>query len=133
MNYILKIIILFSSLISCSNNLEPNETLLESNCNCTDLILDESYNHFFLDDRTLPFTGTCYQYFKNGKISISKQFQEGKMEGEMIRYNKNGTIKSVMNFQQNKINGKAIIYDSFGKDSIIIHYKNGKQVNKEVN
>ena len=133
MNYIPIIVILFTCLISCSNNLDNKEPLLESNCNCTDLILDESYNHFFLNDRTLPFTGICYEYFKNGNISISKQFQDGKMEGEMIRYNKNGTIKSLMNFQKNKINGKAIIYDSYGKDSIVIYYKNGKQVNKEAN
>ena len=133
MNYIPTIIILFSCLVSCVNNLDTKEPLLESNCNCTDLILDELYNHFFLEDRTSPFTGTCYEYFKNGNISISKKFKEGKMEGEMIRYNTNGSIKSIMNFQQNKINGQAIIYDSYGKDSTIQHYKNGKQVINNVN
>ncbi len=133
MNYIPKVIILFSCLISCSNNLETKESLLESNCNCTDLILDELYNHFFLDERTLPFTGTCYEYFKNGNISISKQFQEGKMEGKMIRFHSNGVIKSSAGFQQNKIDGKAIIYDSFGKDSIVQVFKKGKQIKVKSN
>ena len=129
MNYLVKIVILILCFIGCSDsNTKNNEYFKLKSCNCTDLILDELYNHFYLKERTSPFSGTCYEYFGNGGISISKQFQEGKMEGEMIRYNKNGSIKSTMNFKQNKINGKAIIYNSMGEDSIVQYYKNGKQI-----
>jgi antitoxin component YwqK of YwqJK toxin-antitoxin module len=134
MNFIAKIIIIFSCLISCSNNSNKNTIQHKGNsCDCTDLILDELYNHFFLKERTSPFTGTCYEFFKTGEISISKQFKDGKMDGKMIQFYTNGSIKSTMNFQQNKINGTAIIYDSFGKDSLIQHFKNGKQINNNPN
>jgi len=129
MNYLVKTIILIVCFTGCSdNNIKENNYFISNSCNCTDLILDELYNHFYLNERTSPFSGTCYEYFKNGEFSISKQFQEGKMEGEMIRYNKNGSIKSTMNFSQNKINGKAIFYNSLGKDSIVQYFKNGRQI-----
>jgi antitoxin component YwqK of YwqJK toxin-antitoxin module len=129
MNYIVKVVILILCFTRCSDrNTKETKYFKLNSCNCTDLILDELYNHFYLKERTSPFSGTCYEYFKNGVLSISKQLNEGKMEGEMIRYNKNGSIKSTMNFKQNKINGKAIIYNSMGEDSIVQYYKNGKQI-----
>lgn len=129
MNNLVKTVILILCFTGCNDSsTKESKYFISNSCNCTDLILDELYNHFYLNERTSPFSGTCYEYFKNGELSISKQFQEGKMDGKMIRYNTNGSIKSIMNFEQNKINGEAIIYNSLGKDSVVQYFKKGKQI-----
>ena len=67
---------------------------------------------------------------KSGALTLTKDFVEGKMQGEMIRYQKNGNRVSLVEFDQNFIHGKAIFYDINGKDSVVQQYHRGKLVTK---
>ena len=114
-------------LCKCANNGLKNS---DEKCNCGELILDVPYNHYYLKERTFPFTGTCIMVNSNGTINFTKDFVDGKMHGNMIRYRSNGTKLSSVEFDKNFINGKAIVYDINGKDSIIQQYKRGELISK---
>ena len=94
------------------------------------MVYDEPYNHYYLEERTLPYTGMCMELNKNGALKLTKMFVEGKMQGEMIRYQKNGQRASLVEFDQNFIHGKAIFYDVSGNDSVVQQYHRGKLVTK---
>ena len=97
-------------------------------CNCNDLILDEPYNHYYLEERTVPFTGTCVEFNKNGTLNLTKDFLDGKLHGNMIRYRPSGDKLSTVPFEKNFIHGKAIVFDLNGNDSIVVEYKRGKLI-----
>ncbi len=80
---------IFSILFFFSKCQEKNNVKTVVNpCHCNDLIYDELYNHFFIEERTNPYTGKCQEYFKNGKVSLEKEFVDGKLDGKMITYRK---------------------------------------------
>ena len=93
-----------------------------------DLVYDELYNYFFIEERTSPYNGKCLEYYDSGEVSLEKNFVDGKMHGNMLRFRKNGIRKSLVEFKLNFIDGKAIFYNLQGKDSVIQQYKKGKLV-----
>ena len=117
--------------ISC----EEKETKFPSNnktlnqiehCSCGDLILDELYNHFYLKERTRPFTGICNDYYNTGNLFQQKEFTEGKIDGVFQEYSINNILIKKWKFSKNKRHGESMTYDPNGK--LIFHgiYKNGK-------
>ena len=113
--------------IQCKSKKESS-TIKESSCHCNDLVYDELYNYFFIEERTSPYNGKCLEYYDSGEVSLEKKFVDGKMHGDMLRFRKNGTRKSLVEFKLNFIDGKAIFYNLKGKDSVIQQYKKGKLV-----
>ena len=126
LRYILLGTILYFT-IQCKSKKEPS-TIKENSCHCNDLVYDELYNYFFIEERTSPYNGKCLEYYDSGEVSLEKKFVDGKMHGDMLRFRKNGTRKSLVEFKLNFIDGKAIFYNLQGKDSVIQQYKKGKLV-----
>ena len=123
--------LLLASLLYFTIQCQPKKessTTTENSCHCNDLVYDELYNYFFIEERTSPYTGKCLEYYESGEISLEKNFIEGKMHGDMLRFRKNGIRKSLVEFKLNFIDGKAIFYNLQGKDSVIHQYKRGKLV-----
>jgi len=125
-NYLLLASLLYFT-IQCKAENESS-IITENSCHCNDLVYDELYNYFFIDERTSPYNGKCLEYYESGEISLEKNFIEGKMHGDMLRFRKNGIRKSLVEFKLNFIDGKAIFYNLHGKDSVIHQYKRGKLV-----
>ena len=113
--------------IQCQPKKESS-SIAGNSCHCDDLVYDELYNYFFIEERTSPYTGKCLEYYESGEISLEKNFIEGKMHGNMLRFRKNGIRKSLVEFKLNFIDGKAIFYNLQGKDSVIHQYKRGKLI-----
>jgi len=123
------ITILFTS-VSCNEINEKNSSDDKSikkieGCSCGDLILDELYQHFYINERTLPYTGICEDYHNNGNLYQKKKFNEGKMNGEFLEYSINNKLIKKWNFNKNKRHGNSFTYDTSGQ--LIFHgiYKNG--------
>ena len=125
-NIIIVLLILHTSCKDRSENSNISAFNDNTKCNCSDLILDELYNHFYLSERTKPFSGICEEYHKNKNLAIVKEFTEGKMEGEMLEYSKKGILIKKWRFHDNKMNGEAISFDTTGKITFHGIYKNGK-------
>ena len=123
-------LLIFSCLIlielNCSTPVEKKPNKQE--CICSDLIYDELYNHYYLDAKEKPFSGTCIEYFKNGSISEQKTIKNGKMTGEMIRYREDGSKKTSIQFEDNFIHGRVIFYDLKGNEDIIEYYEKGELI-----
>ena len=133
MNNITKLIgcLLIISFVYFMNQCQPKKessTITENSCHCNDLIYDDLYNYFFIDQRTVPYNGKCLEYYESGEVSLEKNFIEGKMNGNMLRFHKNGIRKSLVEFKMNFIDGKAIYYNLEGKDSVVHQFKRGKLV-----
>jgi antitoxin component YwqK of YwqJK toxin-antitoxin module len=126
LRYILLGTILYFT-IQCQSKKESS-TVKENSCHCNDLVYDELYNYFFIEERTSPYNGKCLEYYDSGEVSLEKNFVDGKMHGDMLRFRKNGIRKSLVEFKLNFIDGKAIFYNLQGKDSVIQQYKKGKLV-----
>lgn len=126
LRYILLGTILYFTIL-CQPKKESS-SIAGNSCHCDDLVYDELYNYFFIEERTSPYTGKCMEYYESGEISLEKNFIEGKMHGNMLRFRKNGIRKSLVEFKLNFIDGKAIFYNLQGKDSVIHQYKRGKLV-----
>ena len=126
LRYILLGTILYFT-IQCRSKKESS-TIKENSCHCNDLVYDELYNYFFIEERTSPYNGKCLEYYDSGEVSLEKNFVDGKMHGDMLRFRKNGIRKSLVEFKLNFIDGKAIFYNLQGKDSVIQQYKKGKLV-----
>ena len=123
---------LFQWMVNCKNpgNNSYKSSTISKNCHCDDLIYDELYNHFYIKDRTLPFSGRCYEKYKSGKIKLTKEFLNGKLHGDMLRYREDSSKISLVEFQYNFIDGKALFYDTQGKDSMVQYFKKGELVTK---
>lgn len=101
-------------IMSCTSNSEKDESTAEKDknpfkdtiCNCTHLVLDEKYNHFFHEDndRTHPFSGTCRDSFPNTtQLRLEKQVNDGKNHGNYKLYHENGVLKSEKTFINNYV------------------------------
>lgn len=134
--YKLFVLIFVVSISSCSNedSAEFDEKDADLNkCDCSELQLDESYNHFFLEDRTKGYTGMCEELNKKGIVVLVKNFEKGKVQGEVIKYYSSGSVKSILHYDKNlqhgfqyelSENGDTLIKASFNRgvqDSI--YYK----------
>lgn len=118
---------IFYFLNQCQTKNESSN-ITENSCHCNDLVYDELYNYFFIEDRTSPYNGKCMEYYESGEVSLEKNFKDGKMHGDMLRFRKNGIRKSLVEFKFNFIDGKAIFYNLQGEDSIIHQYRRGKLI-----
>lgn len=118
---IIWILVIFLS--ACSSDHGTTEDV----CECADLQLDVAYNHFFLTDRTIGYTGKCEQKEKNGTLVFEKNFIEGKMEGEMIIYYPSGKIKSIKNYKRNKQHGMQYDLSESGDTLIKASFDRGEQ------
>lgn len=119
-------------MVNCNSSGKNNSksSISSNNCHCDDLIYDELFNHFFIKERTVPFTGSCYEKYENGKIKLTKEFLNGKLHGDMIRFREDSSKISMVEFQDNFIEGRAIFYDIQGNDSVVQYFKKGKLVSK---
>ena len=118
---------IFYFLNQCQQKKEASP-IAENSCHCDDLIYDDLYNYFFIEQRTNPYNGKCLEYYNTGEISLEKNFIDGKMHGNMLRFSENGIRISLVEFKLNFIDGKAIFYNLEGKDSVVHQYKRGKLV-----
>ena len=65
---------LFQWMVKC-NSLEKNnsESLTTTkNCHCNDLIYDDLYNHFYIDDRTLPYKDEVDTFFPKHVFPLNR-------------------------------------------------------------
>lgn len=117
--------VLVLTLVSCSNDLDNSEIGSEVECqNCNDVFLDPMYNHFYIEDRSEPFTGKCKGYSSNGALLFEKNFMEGKLEGDYLEYYDDGTIKSEWHFLKGRQHGDFKGYLPDGTlDYHTIYYK----------
>jgi antitoxin component YwqK of YwqJK toxin-antitoxin module len=126
-------LLLFSSLFSCKNddskNSDPNspsnqvenKSLIQKDdkgieyCNCKMLAIDNKYNHFYLEDRTKPYTGICREYHPNGKLMREVQMVAGKNNGHYKVYSDKGILLEDGNFRNNLHHGEYRYYNEEGK------------------
>lgn len=118
---IVMILMLFFVLSGCADNHSSDV------CECSDLQLDVDYNHFFLNDRTVGYTGKCEQKDKTGVLMFEKNFTKGKMEGEMIIYYPNGKIKSIKHYKKNVQHGMQYDFSEYGDTIIKASFDRGEQ------
>ena len=136
MSYFKKLILvfvgfaIFQCMVQCNGSEKSNSksSFATKNCHCNDLIYDELYNHFYIEDRTLPYSGSCYEKYKRGKIKLTKEFLNGKLHGNMFRYREDSSKISLVEFQNNFIEGRALFFDIQGNDSAVQYFKKGKLV-----
>ena len=122
--------ILFQWMVKCNGSEKTNSksSVNTKNCHCNDLIYDDLYNYFYIDERTLPYSGSCYEKYKNGKIKLTKEFLNGKLHGKMFRYREDSSKISLIEFKNNFIEGRALFYNIHGKDSAVQYFKRGKLI-----
>ena len=109
-----------------SNNNSQN--IVVSECDCNALILDQSYNRFYLKEKKKPFTGVCKSYYPNGNIKMERHYVEGKYHGDVIDYYNNGQIKSISQYKNHFINGFVKTYNKKGELISHIEYKQSTQI-----
>ena len=121
---------LFQWMVKCNSPEKSNSesSIIIENCHCNDLIYDDLYNHFYVEDRTIPYSGSCYEKYKSGKIKLTKEFLNGKLHGNMFRYREDSSKISLVEFKNNFIEGRALFYDIQGNDSAVQYFKRGKLV-----
>ncbi len=126
----------FLVLVACtSNGSDPNmQSADETNaaidstyCDCTELIFDQPYNHFWRFEKRKGFTGTCEEFYANGQVKITKHFVEGKLHGKVISYYDNGLIEEEKEFDMNFQTGEQITYTKKGEVKFHALYNRGQQ------
>ena len=80
-----------------------------------------------VDDSNSIFDGTLECYFKNGKLSLKRTYNNGKLNGECIEYTEDGLIKRAANFNNGELTG---LYTQFNEDGTYsqIEYSYGKPI-----
>ena len=96
-------------------------------CDCKELIFDESYNNFYLVKAREGFTGFCEEFYSNGQVSLSKNFTNGKVDGEVKMYFEDGSIKEEKTFDMNFQTGDHFKYNIAGQITFHAKYNRGKQ------
>lgn len=131
--------IVFLLLLSCSedpsvtDSTETTELIDSAYCNCDELIFDNSYNHFYRFVKREGFTGKCEEFYDSGKLKLSKQFLDGKLEGKSISYHENGQVWEEQEFMQNFQHKEKIIYTQSGQVKFHAMYKRGNEIEVYVN
>jgi len=124
MKYLIYIYCCSVLLISC--NPDSKESKNPAIQNCDDLILDPLYNHFYIEDRKLPYTGMCYKLNKKSDTTEIINYNKGKVEGIMTVFFESGNIKSTTSFKKNKYHGEFKEWNEEGE--LIFHciYNDGE-------
>lgn len=103
------------------SNQVQNKSLIQKDeegieyCDCKMLAIDIKYNHFYLEDRTKPYTGICREYHSNGKLMREVEIAEGKNNGYYKTYSDKGILLEDGNFRNNLHHGEYRYYDEEGK------------------
>jgi hypothetical protein len=111
-------------LASCKND----ETKAESDadyCDCEMLAIDNLYNHFYLEDRNVPYTGVCKLFHQNGELKQEREIVDGKNNGYYKVYWENGKLKEEGSFLNNRHHGVFRYYDENGELIVEAEYENG--------
>jgi hypothetical protein len=113
-------VIIFCSIVlvftSCNSKDETVSTIEEpTNCECTELFFDDDYNYFYLNDRTIPYTGRCQEKNAKGVVLVEKNFDQGKLTGSYFEYYDSGKLKNEWYFLNNRQHGDQKLYDELGK------------------
>ena len=114
MNYLFTIF--FSILLfSCTEEIKKIEIEKEpTTCDCNELILDNSYQRYFLTDKQKPFNGQCITLRPDGKKLFERNYINGKYQGLVLIYHQNGKIKSSTEYEKNLMTGDQKIFDIDG-------------------
>lgn len=120
---ILSIIIIIFFILACSSN---NRDKNDNYCNCDDLQLDLSYNHFFLENKTKPYSGYCLRKDKKGNVIERINYSKGKVNGTLTNYFENGQIETERDFEKNMQQGEMKQWDIEG--NLLFHciFERGK-------
>jgi antitoxin component YwqK of YwqJK toxin-antitoxin module len=111
-------------LASCKND----ETATESDadyCDCEMLALDNLYNHFYLEDRSVPYTGVCKLFHKNGQLKQERELVDGKNNGYYRVYSESGVLLEEGSFLNNRHHGVFKYFDESGNLIVEAEYENG--------
>ncbi len=121
------IVALILGVMSCSSPQQKENQVDEANyCECVELFFDDDYNHFYLQDRTVPFSGKCEEINVNGVVVVEKNFEKGKLMGAYLEYYNSGVLKNEWNFLNNRQHGDQKLYDETGKLTHHSIYKKGE-------
>jgi antitoxin component YwqK of YwqJK toxin-antitoxin module len=99
---------------------EPTE------CGCDDLIMDAKYNWYYLNDRKIPFEGTCTNVNLDGVKMLERHYTTGKVHGNVIEWFSNGQMKLTMEFDMNMQTGEMKEWDDLGVLEYHASYDYGK-------
>lgn len=137
----MKVLLSFSLLTifilsSCNSSLEEETVISEeidspidsSYCLCDELVFDPSYNHYYRFKKREGFTGICESYYQNGQLKISKNLDDGKLEGEMLSYFESGQISEQMEFMSNFQTGYQTNFNEQGDTVYHALFKRGNLV-----
>lgn len=117
-----------SEKIGSENQSENDARQIDSNyCDCTELIFDQPYNHFYRFERRKGFTGNCEEFYPSGQLKVSKNYLDGKLHGKLVSYYENGKIHEEKEFDMNFQLGERIIYTNKGEVKFHALYSRGKQ------
>jgi antitoxin component YwqK of YwqJK toxin-antitoxin module len=118
--YSLPLIVLFTA---CKNN--ETQAADEDFCDCEMLALDNLYNHFYLEDRSVPYTGVCKIFHKNGQLKQERQIVDGKNNGYYRVFSESGIMLEEGGFLNNRHHGTFRYFDDNGDLIIEVEYENG--------
>ena len=105
------VIIFFLICLFTACKSEDTKSVKTTGCNCDKLTLDNLYNHFYIENRKLPYTGMCYKLNKNGDTLETINYNKGKVEGVLTTFYSSGKKKSETTFKKNKYHGDAKQWD----------------------
>jgi len=117
MKYFPIIFVLFALLNACQSEEKKAEIIIK--CNCDKLILDNLYNHFYIENRKSPFTGICFKLNKYRDTLETINYNKGKVEGILTKYYESGTKQSETTFKKNKYHGDTKEWD---KNEVLIFH-----------
>lgn len=131
-----KILLLFTTCCfwfgtSCKSENDPSnqegetEQIDSNYCHCDELIFDGSYNHYYRFKKREGFTGTCESFYPSGQLEVTKHFDDGKLEGEMIRYFESGQVAEKMEFMTNFQTGFQTNFNESGDTVYHAFFKRG--------
>ena len=78
------------------------------------------------DDAETVWERKVVTYFKNGKLSSERTYENSKLNGDMISYYENGLIETKVPFIDGKIDGTAVYFTNNGSKCKKVEYVNGE-------
>lgn len=121
--YIPYFFVLLFVITACKNGEKTSDE--QDFCDCEMLAIDNLYNHFYLEDRSVPYTGICKVFHKNGQLKQERQIVDGKNNGYYRVYSESGILLEEGNFLNNRHHGIFKYFDENGALIIEVEYENG--------
>ncbi len=76
------------------------------------------------DDTQTVWEGKVVTYFKNGKLSSERTYENGKLNGDAITYYENGLMETNVSYSNGQKNGVALIFSNDGAQCQRVEYAN---------